>query len=74
MSKKNFTFVSISIAVICLLAAWILAATGSKIGNTYTNPVLVETVLINRSEPDNFNGVLGIGDPAVLFHQGKYFF
>ncbi|KPJ99537.1 MAG: hypothetical protein AMJ60_04770 [Desulfobacterales bacterium SG8_35] len=28
---------------------------------------------MNRTEPDNFSGVLGIGDPAVLFHEGKYY-
>ncbi len=71
--KKNSTFVFISVCALCLLAAMILAATGAKVEKTYTNPVLVETVIINRIEPDNFNGVLGIGDPAVLFHQGKYY-
>ncbi|MFC1837721.1 glycoside hydrolase family 43 protein [Thermodesulfobacteriota bacterium] len=39
----------------------------------YTNPVLVEKIIISREEPDNFSGVLGIGDPAVLFHDGTYY-
>lgn len=51
----------------------IFAATGAKEESTYTNPVLVETVIINRQEPDNFSGILGIGDPAVLFHGGQYY-
>jgi beta-xylosidase len=51
----------------------ILAATSAKVGKTYTNPVLVETFIIKRKQPDNFNGVLGIGDPTVLFHNGTYY-
>jgi xylan 1,4-beta-xylosidase len=72
MSKKNTTFF-ISVAALCLLGAMILAAASAKVEETYTNPVLVETIIIKRGHPDNFNGVLGIGDPAVLFHQGKYY-
>ena len=71
--KKNIAFVFISVGALCLLGFMILAATGARKENTYTNPVLVETVIINRQQPDNFNGVLGIGDPAVLFHDGKYY-
>jgi beta-xylosidase len=73
MSKKNITLHIISGAAVCLLGFIILAATGTREGDTYTNPVLVETVVISREKPDNFNGVLGIGDPAVLFHNGKYY-
>ena len=74
MSKnKNIAFVFISVSTLCLLGFMILAATGARKENTYTNPVLVETVIINRQQPDNFSGVLGIGDPAVLFHDGKYY-
>jgi len=40
---------------------------------TYTNPVLVETYLINRPDPAPYSGTLGIGDPAVIFHQGRYY-
>ena len=70
--KKNITFL-ICATVLCLLGFMILAATSAKVENTYTNPVLVETVIINRIAPDNFNGVLGIGDPTVLFHDGTYY-
>ena len=56
-----------------LLAALILAAAGTRVGKTYSNPVLVETVVIKREHPDNFSGLLGIGDPAVLYHEGKYY-
>jgi len=40
---------------------------------TYSNPVLVETYAINRVNPARYVGTLGIGDPAVIFHQGKYY-
>jgi len=73
MSQKNITFIFISGTALCLLGFMILAATSVKNEDTYTNPVLVETVIINRMEPDNFSGVLGIGDPTVLFHDDKYY-
>jgi len=40
---------------------------------TYSNPVLVETYTINRPGPAPYNGTLGIGDPAVIYHKGKYY-
>ena len=73
MNKKKRTFVAIYAAAFCLLGVIIFAATGAKVGKTYTNPVLVETFIIHREQPDNFLGVLGIGDPTVLFHEGKYY-
>jgi beta-xylosidase len=73
MKEKKRTVVFISATALCLLGVMILAATVSRVGKTYTNPVLVETVMINRGEPDYFNGVLGIGDPTVVAHQGKYY-
>jgi len=73
MNRKNITILFITGAALCMLGAMILAATGTRVENTYTNPVLVETFIIRRSMPDNFSGVLGIGDPSVLFHQGKYY-
>ena len=73
MNKKNIKLLIISGAALGLLGFMILAATDARVGKTYTNPVLVETVIISREKPDNFNGVLGIGDPAVLFHKGKYY-
>jgi len=73
MSKKSGTLFFLGAGALCLLAALILAATGKNGRMTYTNPVLVETVVIQREHPDNFNGVLGIGDPTVLFHDGRYY-
>jgi xylan 1,4-beta-xylosidase len=40
---------------------------------TYSNPVLVDTYSINRAKPPRYHGILGIGDPAVIFHKGKYY-
>ena len=40
---------------------------------TYSNPVLVETYEINRPNPARYIGTLGIGDPAVIYHKGKYY-
>ncbi len=73
MSKKNITIVLLSAGALCLLGIMILAAKDAGVGKTYTNPVLVETVTIQREKPDNFSGVLGIGDPTVLFHDGTYY-
>ena len=73
MSKKNVTALFAGAGALCLLGIMILAATGAKGGKTYTNPVLTETVVIQRQKPDNFSGILGIGDPAVLFHMDKYY-
>ncbi|MBW2466556.1 MAG: glycoside hydrolase family 43 protein [Deltaproteobacteria bacterium] len=73
MSLKNITFFIISAGLLCLVWFTIMAATDADKGKTYTNPVLVETFFINREAPDNFSGVLGIGDPTVLFHEGSYY-
>ncbi len=40
---------------------------------TYSNPVLVQTYAINRPNPAPYVGTLGIGDPAVIHHRGKYY-
>ncbi len=50
-----------------------LAAPGAGSDKTYSNPVLVETYLINRPKPAPYVGTLGIGDPAVIFYEGKYY-
>lgn len=71
--KKNIKVLFISGGALCLLGALVLAAAGARVEKTYANPVLVDTFVINRMEPDNFAGVLGIGDPSVLFHDGKYY-
>jgi beta-xylosidase len=73
MNKKKRTFVAIYAAAFCLLGVIIFAATSARVEKTYTNPVLVETFIIQREQPDNFSGILGIGDPAVLFHEEKYY-
>jgi len=73
MSTKNIPFVFLGIGILCLLLIMVLAATDAGQGKTYTNPVLVETVTIQRTQPDNFSGLLGIGDPTVLFHDGTYY-
>ena len=69
--KKNISFF-VSAGLFCLLGGMILSGAGSK-EKTYTNPVLVDTVFIRRQAPDNYAGILGIGDPAVLFHEGSYY-
>ena len=62
-----------SAGALSLLWLMILAAAGAKLDKTYTNPVLIDTFIIHREQPDNFSGILGIGDPAVLFHDGRYY-
>ncbi len=59
----------ISMLLLLFLASSALAESGA----TYSNPVLVETYSINRAKPARYFGTLGIGDPAVIFHQGKYY-
>src|SRR5512143_852558 len=49
------------------------AALGAENNATYTNPVLVDTHVINRPDPAPYVGTLGIGDPAVIYHGGKYY-
>lgn len=39
----------------------------------YINPVLVRTFEINRTNPAPYVGTLGIGDPAVIFYEGRYY-
>ena len=73
MNQKTIAFIFTCAGALCLLLAMILGARGTRVEKTYTNPVLVETVVINRVEPDNFSGVLGIGDPDVVFHDGTYY-
>lgn len=73
MTKHKSQILFLGAGLLCLLVTIILAATTTKSAKTYTNPVLVETIFIKRERPDNFNGILGIGDPAVLFHEGKYY-
>jgi xylan 1,4-beta-xylosidase len=40
---------------------------------TYTNPVLVKTYAMKRVDFAPYAGILGIGDPAVIYYRGKYY-
>jgi xylan 1,4-beta-xylosidase len=70
--NKKDTFIW-QTAALCLLFLMVISASDARVEKTYTNPVLVETVFIQREKPDNFSGTLGIGDPSVLFHDGRYY-
>jgi xylan 1,4-beta-xylosidase len=61
------------IAGIVVLMMLLHAELHAELATTYSNPVLVETYQINRVCPAPYFGTLGIGDPAVLFHRGKYY-
>lgn len=50
-----------------LLVACIFFATNTQPEHTYRNPVLVETF------ESPVMGTMGIGDPTVIFHEGKYY-
>ena len=57
-----------------LLLSLLFSASPLPERNTvYSNPVLVETYAINRLKPAPYSGTLGIGDPAVIYHKGKYY-
>ncbi len=53
--------------LLSMLAGAAFFPADSRGGRTYRNPVLVETF----SSP--VVGKMGIGDPAVIFHEGKYY-
>jgi beta-xylosidase len=61
---------TVRIALALLLLCFAPYGTASE---TYSNPVLVDTYSINRPNPARYVGTLGIGDPAVIFHEGKYY-
>jgi beta-xylosidase len=56
-----------------LATAPLLAGAGTVHAGTYANPVLVETHEIHMERPVPFAGTLGIGDPAVIRHGGRYY-
>lgn len=58
---------------LCLLLIQTFAEEIFQAEETYSNPVLVETITISRKSPDHFSGVLGIGDPSVILHDGTYY-
>jgi len=49
------------------------ASPAPEFNKTYSNPVLVQTFAINRPAPAPYAGTLGIGDPAVIYHGGRYY-
>jgi beta-xylosidase len=63
----------VRIIVFCILSIAILDARSAMAERTYSNPVLVEVLNIKSENPDHIFGKLGIGDPAVIFHEGKYY-
>ena len=40
---------------------------------TYTNPVLVDTYPMHRTQAPRYDGILGIGDPAVILFNDTYY-
>jgi beta-xylosidase len=58
---------------ICLLLTGLIIPGRANAAGTYTNPVLIRTYNISRANPDYFTGILGIGDPSVIFHDGRYY-
>jgi beta-xylosidase len=61
------------VRIVSVLLLLLSGAFGTASDRTYSNPVLVDTYSINRSEPARYVGTLGIGDPAVISHGGKYY-
>ena len=49
------------------------ASPAPEFNKTYSNPVLVQTFAINRPAPAPYADTLGIGDPAVIYHGGRYY-
>ncbi len=62
-------------SAICLLLTVIFYTQNIYSEETYTNPVLVETMNLKSEEgfTNPVFGLLGIGDPAVIFHEGRYY-
>jgi xylan 1,4-beta-xylosidase len=56
-----------------LLSLIFFAVLRAERNASYTNPVLVHTYEIKRPNPAPYVGTLGIGDPAVIYHSGKYY-
>jgi len=59
--------------IVVLLPLFSPAPLRAEHNTTYSNPVLVETYAINRPNPAPYVGTLGIGDPTVIYHGGKYY-
>lgn len=70
--RYNYSMrLAVIIAVILVLV--LLASPYAERSTTYTNPVLIETHSITRKNPAPYVGTLGIGDPAVIYHNGRYY-
>jgi xylan 1,4-beta-xylosidase len=61
------------LVALCMLVTGICFARSAAAEESYTNPVLVETYTMRRMNPARYIGTLGIGDPSVLFHGGRYY-
>lgn len=70
--KKHLYIMEI-FSSICLLLTGCTYTESMNAGEIYTNPVLIKTFNITRSNPDHFKGTLGIGDPTVIYYDGKYY-
>ena len=70
---KEMTSGIMKFSVLCMLLAVFCSVKNTRAERTYSNPVLVEVVNITNVNSDLFSGPLGIGDPAVIFHEGKYY-
>ena len=58
---------------IWVLLTGLIITKSTNAGETYTNPVLIRTFNISRANPDHFTGILGIGDPSVIYYDGRYY-
>jgi xylan 1,4-beta-xylosidase len=71
MLKKDIREIMM-FGVMAVLSGWVFSVSAcsegrTQAGETYTNPVLVETFFIP------IMGTVGIGDPTVIFYDGKYY-
>ncbi|MEJ2191711.1 MAG: glycoside hydrolase family 43 protein [Nitrospirota bacterium] len=59
--------------IVVMLTLLFPTALRAECDATYSNPVLVETYAIKGPNSAPYVGTLGIGDPAVIYHEGKYY-
>ncbi len=57
-------------AAVSLLLLFTSSAGHAQAEDTYSNPVLEESF---RIRTERFNTTIGIGDPAVIYHDGTYY-
>ncbi len=64
-------------AALCLLSFFPVCNRVVCAAETYSNPVLVDIFPMNNQEAGNgsphVSEMIGIGDPAVIFHQDRYY-